>query len=496
MQSAILGLFADRETRTWDIGGAFQFRDRVQLPVKDLLDSPEALEAAAAGKPWRVVPGGTTVRGGVYLAPGVTIMPPSYINIGAWIGEGTMIDSHVLVGSCAQVGSRVHLSAAVQIGGVLEPAGRRPVIVEDEVFVGAQSALLEGVLVKRGAVIAAGVILTGTSRLYDLVREPRPRRDAGGAAGRPSRRRRGAGRAAGPGRVRGEQRHRPLGRGRGQIPGRTHGRSRRAAGGFAVTSEDQPVQGKPVEPSAEPRAVEGRQSSLPSSRVEQEVEPAVEPEAPPIDGLLRNGLLAGLAPHTLATDFGTPLYVYDLDLVGRRIDALGAVLPFGFRLAFAVKANPALGVLTHIAGSGIGADVASGGELEAVLRAGFAPVAIAMTGPGKRDDELAAAVTACIGVVTVESLGELSRLDAIAARLRRRQPILLRLAVADDAKFERVRLIGGAAGKFGMPLPVCGKRPGSPPHRRTWSCSACTPSAPRTCSTRTGSRITWRSSWR
>ena len=171
VQAAILGLFANRETRTWDLGGAFQFRDRVGLPVKDLLDSPEAREAAAAGKPWRVVPGGTTVRGGVFLAPGVTIMPPSFVNVGAWVGEGTMVDSHVLVGSGAQIGSRVHLSAAVQIGGVLEPPGQRPVIVEDEVFVGAQAALLEGVLVKRGAVIGAGVILTSTSRLYDLANE-------------------------------------------------------------------------------------------------------------------------------------------------------------------------------------------------------------------------------------------------------------------------------------------------------------------------------------
>jgi 2,3,4,5-tetrahydropyridine-2-carboxylate N-succinyltransferase len=171
VQEAILHLFADRATREWDIDGAFQFRDRVGLPVKDLLHSPEAEAALAAGRPWRVVPGGTTVRGGVYLAPGVTIMPPSYINVGAWVGEATMVDSHVLVGSCAQIGARVHLSAAVQIGGVLEPAGRRPVIVEDEVFVGAQAALLEGVLVQRGAIIAAGVILTGTSRLYDLVQE-------------------------------------------------------------------------------------------------------------------------------------------------------------------------------------------------------------------------------------------------------------------------------------------------------------------------------------
>ena len=171
VQEAILLLFADRTTETWNIEGAFQFRDRVGLPLKSLVDSPEALAALAAGRPWRVVPGGTSVRGGVYLAPGVTVMPPSYINIGAWVGDGTMVDSHVLVGSCAQIGSRVHLSAGVQIGGVLEPAGRRPVIVEDEAFVGAQAALLEGVLVKRGAVVAAGVILTGTSRLYDLVNE-------------------------------------------------------------------------------------------------------------------------------------------------------------------------------------------------------------------------------------------------------------------------------------------------------------------------------------
>ena len=171
VQSAILGLFTNRETRTWDLDGALQFRDRVNLPVKDLLDSVEARAAFAAGKPWRVIPGGTSVRAGAYLAPGVTIVPPSFINVGAWVGEGAMVDSHVLVGSCAQIGARVHLSAGVQIGGVLEPPGRRPVIVEDEVFVGAQVALLEGVLVKKGAVIAAGVILTGTSRLYDLVNE-------------------------------------------------------------------------------------------------------------------------------------------------------------------------------------------------------------------------------------------------------------------------------------------------------------------------------------
>jgi 2,3,4,5-tetrahydropyridine-2-carboxylate N-succinyltransferase len=135
------------------------------------LDGPEAEAAAEAGRPWRIVPGGTSVRGGVYLGPGVVLMPPSFVNVGAWIGEDTMVDSHVLVGSCAQVGARVHLSAGVTIGGVLEPAGARPVIVEDGAFVGAGCSLLEGVLVGAGAVLGAGVVLTGTSRLYDLVRD-------------------------------------------------------------------------------------------------------------------------------------------------------------------------------------------------------------------------------------------------------------------------------------------------------------------------------------
>ncbi len=159
VKAAILACFRDRETVEWDLGGVLRFRDRAGLPVKDLLAGP-----------WRVVPGGTSVRAGVHLAPGVVIMPPSFVNVGAWIGEDTMVDSHVLVGSCAQVGARVHLSAGVTIGGVLEPAGARPVIVEDGAFVGAGSALLEGVLVGAGAVIGAGVTLTGTSRVYDLVR--------------------------------------------------------------------------------------------------------------------------------------------------------------------------------------------------------------------------------------------------------------------------------------------------------------------------------------
>ncbi len=159
VKAAILALFADRTTTEWRVG-PLTFRDRAAVPPRDL-----------AGGPWRIVPGGTAVRRGAHLADGVVVMPPSYINIGAWIGEATMVDSHVLVGSCAQIGARVHLSAGVSIGGVLEPAGARPVIVEDEAFVGAGSALLDGVLVRRGAVIGAGVTLTGTSRLYDLVRD-------------------------------------------------------------------------------------------------------------------------------------------------------------------------------------------------------------------------------------------------------------------------------------------------------------------------------------
>ncbi len=146
-------------------------RDRSAYGVLDLLDSASSVAATEAGAPWRVVPGGSTVRSGVHLQPGVTIMPPSYANIGSWIGRGTMIDSHVLVGSCAQVGADVHLSAAVQIGGVLEPAGARPVIVEDGAFVGGGAGLYEGVVVSRGAVIGAGTIITGQSRLIDLVEE-------------------------------------------------------------------------------------------------------------------------------------------------------------------------------------------------------------------------------------------------------------------------------------------------------------------------------------
>lgn len=119
----------------------------------------------------RLVPGGSSVRRGCYIAKGVVIMPPAYINIGAYVDEHTLVDSHALVGSCAQIGKRVHLSAAAQIGGVLEPVGASPVIVEDDAFIGGNTGLYEGIQVGSRAVIAAGVILTSSTPIYDLVHE-------------------------------------------------------------------------------------------------------------------------------------------------------------------------------------------------------------------------------------------------------------------------------------------------------------------------------------
>lgn len=119
----------------------------------------------------RIVPGGTAVREGAFLASGVIAMPPSYVNVGAYVDEGTMIDSHALVGSCAQVGKRVHLSAAAQLGGVLEPAGALPVIIEDDVLVGGNCGVYEGTVVRSRAVLAPGVVLSGGTVVYDLVRD-------------------------------------------------------------------------------------------------------------------------------------------------------------------------------------------------------------------------------------------------------------------------------------------------------------------------------------
>jgi 2,3,4,5-tetrahydropyridine-2-carboxylate N-succinyltransferase len=119
----------------------------------------------------RVVPGGSAVRRGAYLAPGVVCMPPMYVNVGAYVGSGTMVDSHALVGSCAQIGERVHLSAAAQIGGVLEPVNAAPVVIEDDVLVGGNCGVYEGTIVRAKAVLAAGVVLTRGTPVYDLVHE-------------------------------------------------------------------------------------------------------------------------------------------------------------------------------------------------------------------------------------------------------------------------------------------------------------------------------------
>lgn len=119
----------------------------------------------------RLVPGGSSVRPGAYIAPKVVIMPPSYINVGAYVDEGTMVDSQVLVGSCAQVGKNVHLSAGVCLGGVLEPIGMRPVVIEDECFIGAGAQIVEGIIIRKRAVIAPQVSLSKGTPIFDLVNE-------------------------------------------------------------------------------------------------------------------------------------------------------------------------------------------------------------------------------------------------------------------------------------------------------------------------------------
>lgn len=141
-------------------GSGLRFFDKDTYPVRSI-----ALQDNV-----RIVPGGSSIRDGAYVAPGVVCMPPMYVNVGAYVGEGTMIDSHALVGSCAQIGKRVHLSAAAQIGGVLEPVGALPVIVEDDVMVGGGCGIYEGTLVREQAILAAGTILTGSTPVYDLVR--------------------------------------------------------------------------------------------------------------------------------------------------------------------------------------------------------------------------------------------------------------------------------------------------------------------------------------
>jgi 2,3,4,5-tetrahydropyridine-2,6-dicarboxylate N-succinyltransferase len=141
--------------------GPFRFYDKYTLPVR-----PSSINDSI-----RIVPGGSTIRTGCYVAPGVICMPPMYINIGSYVDAGTMVDSHALVGTCAQIGQRVHISAAAQIGGVLEPAGARPVIIEDDVMIGGNCGVYEGVMIRRRAVLGSGVILNASTPVYDVVHE-------------------------------------------------------------------------------------------------------------------------------------------------------------------------------------------------------------------------------------------------------------------------------------------------------------------------------------
>jgi 2,3,4,5-tetrahydropyridine-2-carboxylate N-succinyltransferase len=162
VKQGILMCFKWGDLADFSISRAFQFHDKNTLPTQDFSARPE---------PPRIVPGGTSIRRGAYIGEQVVLLPPSYVNVGAYVDDGTMIDSHALVGSCAQVGKRVHLSAGAQLGGVLEPVGAVPVVIEDDVFVGALCAVVEGTRVARGAVLAAGVILTRGTPVYDLERE-------------------------------------------------------------------------------------------------------------------------------------------------------------------------------------------------------------------------------------------------------------------------------------------------------------------------------------
>ena len=143
--------------------------DRVRQPFFDKDTYP--VKAVKLASQVRIVPGGSSIRDGAYVGRGVTCMPPMFINAGAYVDDGTMVDSHALIGSCAQVGRNCHISAGAQIGGVLEPIGAMPVIIEDEVMVGGNCGVYEGAVVKRRAVLGSGVILNGSTAVYDLVRK-------------------------------------------------------------------------------------------------------------------------------------------------------------------------------------------------------------------------------------------------------------------------------------------------------------------------------------
>lgn len=150
--------------------GQFSFFDKDTFPVRTF----------TADDGVRIVPGGTSVRRGAFVAPGAIVMPPAYINVGAYVDSGTMVDSHVTIGSCAQVGKNIHISASTQIGGVLEPAGALPTIIEDGAFIGGNCGIYEGTIVEEGAVIASGVIITSSTAIFDAVHGEFIKRNADG----------------------------------------------------------------------------------------------------------------------------------------------------------------------------------------------------------------------------------------------------------------------------------------------------------------------------
>jgi 2,3,4,5-tetrahydropyridine-2-carboxylate N-succinyltransferase len=156
----LIGFRMGKTVEMTEEGAVLQFFDKATYPTKRV----------ALADSVRVVPGGSSIRDGVFLGKSVTCMPPMYINVGAYVDDGSMVDSHALVGSCAQIGKRCHLSAAAQIGGVLEPVGALPVIIEDDVMVGGNCGVYEGTIVKRRAVLGAGTVLTRSTPVYDIVR--------------------------------------------------------------------------------------------------------------------------------------------------------------------------------------------------------------------------------------------------------------------------------------------------------------------------------------
>jgi 2,3,4,5-tetrahydropyridine-2,6-dicarboxylate N-succinyltransferase len=167
-QGILLGFRMGKLT-DMSVGSSLKFFDKDTYPTRP----------TSADENIRIVPGGSSIRDGAYIAPTVVCMPPMYVNAGAYVDEGTMIDSHALVGSCAQIGKRVHISAAAQIGGVLEPVGAVPVIIEDDVMVGGNCGVYEGTIVRERAVLATGTILTGSTPVYDLVRNEIYQRKSG-----------------------------------------------------------------------------------------------------------------------------------------------------------------------------------------------------------------------------------------------------------------------------------------------------------------------------